>query len=387
MGDPTHSARSRLSVLRFSSTVRVLVLLVLASLAEAAQDSSSAEYWFYVASESEDEVSLLRFSPAERADPLRAEKTIPVGIRPTEIEGPHGLRVSPDGLFWYASLAHGNPFGAVYKFRTGDDALVASVDAGLFPATLDIAASTGLLYVVNFDLHGDMKPSTVSVIETETMAEVAQVEVGIMPHSSRLNAAGSRLYSVMMMSDELVELDAYRFEVLRRLRLSEPQMRGPVGPAGPDRAAPMATVKPTWVDPGPNGRFVYVACNGSDEIKEVDLDTWVVTRTFQTGAGPYNLEVSSDGEMLVVTHKTEGTTGVWDLSEGREVARISNTRQVPHGVVISPDSRYAFVSVEGIGGDPGTVDVIDLETFELTASINVGMQASGIAFWKMTESD
>ena len=53
-----------------------------------------------------------------------------------------------------------------------------------------------------------------------------------------------------------------------------------------------------------------------------------------------------------------------------------------HGVVVTPDSRYAFVSVEGIGGDPGTVDVIDLETMRQVATADVGKQAGGIAFWK-----
>ena len=28
---------------------------------------------------------------------------------PTEIEGPHGITVGPNGDYWYLSLAHGNP--------------------------------------------------------------------------------------------------------------------------------------------------------------------------------------------------------------------------------------------------------------------------------------
>jgi len=52
-------------------------------------------------------------------------------------------------------------------------------------------------------------------------------------------------------------------------------------------------------------------------------------------------------------------------------------------VVISPDSRYAFVTAEGVGGEPGAVDIVDLETNERVASAEVGQQAGGIAFWKM----
>ena len=52
---------------------------------------------------------------------------------------------------------------------------------------------------------------------------------------------------------------------------------------------------------------------------------------------------------------------------------------------MSPDSKYAFISVEGIGGEPGVVDVINLETFKLISSVNVGKQAGGIAFWKISD--
>jgi DNA-binding beta-propeller fold protein YncE len=50
--------------------------------------------------------------------------------------------------------------------------------------------------------------------------------------------------------------------------------------------------------------------------------------------------------------------------------------------VISPDGRYAFVTQEGVGAEPGTVDVIDLRALARVASVNVGQQAGGIDLWK-----
>ena len=52
-------------------------------------------------------------------------------------------------------------------------------------------------------------------------------------------------------------------------------------------------------------------------------------------------------------------------------------------MVVSPDSRYAFVSIEGVGGEPGTVDVIDLESGTRVGSADMGKQAGGIGFWKV----
>ena len=87
------------------------------------------------------------------------------------------------------------------------------------------------------------------------------------------------------------------------------------------RGMSMAVARPTWVQPGPEGRFAYVAGNGSDEIQVVDLERWEVVKTFETGAGPYNIDVSPDGRLMVVTYRTAGSTGIWDLELGTELAR------------------------------------------------------------------
>jgi DNA-binding beta-propeller fold protein YncE len=52
---------------------------------------------------------------------------------------------------------------------------------------------------------------------------------------------------------------------------------------------------------------------------------------------------------------------------------------VVHGVAITPDDRYAFVSVEGVGSEPGTVEVIDLAARRTIGRAEVGQQAGGIA--------
>jgi len=329
------------------------------------------DYWLYVAAESADQVDLVRYGPGG----FEVMKVIDVGVRPTDIDGPHGLRVSPDQEYWYMSLAHGNPFGSVHKFRTGTDQWQGAAEVGMFPSTLDVSEETGLLYVANFDLHGEMVPGTVSVVETGSMTEVARIEIGVMPHGSRLSARGDRLYGVAMMSNELVETDAWTFTVRRRLDLGRTAN-------GDSTSPPMGMARPTWAEPSPDGRHVYVALSGMAEVLEIDIGQWEVTRRFQTAPGPYNIGVSPNGRWLVVSHRADGSTGIWDLGEGAEVARVRNSRTLTHGIAISPDSRYAFVSVEGVGAEPGAVDVIDLQASELVGTVNVGSQASGIAFWK-----
>ena len=96
----------------------ILVLLLVQSII------FSKNYFIYATAESEDEVSLLRFD----GNKIHLHKNIKVGVNPVEIEGPHGINISPDdvtrsstsmilsykgsdkmicrskrfGLFWYA---------------------------------------------------------------------------------------------------------------------------------------------------------------------------------------------------------------------------------------------------------------------------------------------
>ena len=140
--------------------------------------------------------------------------------------------------------------------------------------------------------------------------------------------------------------------------------------------------QPTWAQPAADGSRVWVACNKSSEIVEVDGRSWKVARRIPAGPGVYNLALTRDGSRLIATNKRDQSVSVFDLATGRELARIRTTRSVVHGVVVSDDDRYAFISVEGKGAEPGTMDVIDLMTLTKVASVDLGQQAGGIDFWK-----
>ena len=342
-----------------------------------------------MACESEDEVALVKFN-GEKAE---AAKRIRVGKWPTENEGPHGVTISPDGKYWYLTMAHGNPFGTLYKYATGTDKYIGEVELGMFPATMQVSKASGLLFVVNFNLHGEMTPSTVSIVDPVKMVELKRVTTGVMPHGSRFSPDGRKHYSLGMMSGELFEIDAMTLDLSRTLNLDQAgiekkkeQDHSSVDHSKMDhdmKGMVHSKLKPTWVIPHPTLPRVYVAANGANEIVEVDLEQWSISQRFPGGKGPYNVEVTPDGKTLLTTYKSEAKTGIWDLKKGKELARVPNSRKVCHGIAISPDSKYAFVSVEGVGGEPGAVDVIDIQARKLVASADVGKQAGGIAFWKM----
>ena len=350
------------------------------------------DYLLYVASEATDRIALVRFGPAG----ARVEKEILVGMMPADADGPHGVAVAPDGRHWYATTAHGAPFGSLWKFAAGSDSLVARVMLGNFPATMQLSPDGAWVYVVNFNLHGPMVPSSVSIVAADQMVEVARVQTCTMPHGSRVNPQGTRQYSACMMDDMAVEIDTRTLAVSRHFVVrkgSEHGMSGAprtgaggghdAGGHGMDAPKPGdAGCSPTWAQPSADGRALFVACNKSSEIVEIDVERWALRRRLPAGPGVYNLAVTRDGTRLVGTNKRGQSVSVFDVASGRELARIPTRRAVVHGVVVSPDDRYAFVTVEGVGAEPGTVEVIDLGALRAVASVDVGQMAGGIDFWR-----
>ena len=373
--------------------------------------SAPATYWVYVGSESEDFLHRVRFdSDGAGRGSLEVEVDLPVGALYrqsgvpelyTESEAPHGVAVDTDAGVVYMTTGHGLPDGKLWKVEAGTGRLLADpVDLGRFPASLGVSPDGGYVYVANFNLHGRMEPSSISVVHAGQMMEVARIQTCTMPHGSRVHPQGRHHYSVCMMDDQLVEIDGLELDVSRRLFLGMGEERaldpGDRGFHDPDAAHGRhgehgatghghyeASCSPTWVQPSHDGERIYVACNRSDQILEVDFEGWEVLRRFDTGRGPYNVDVTADNRLLVVTLKQGHGVEFIDLAAGETAARVDTSTRVVHGVALSPDSRYAFISVEGVGAEPGKVDVFDLTDFQMVGSVEVGLQASGIAFWKL----
>jgi len=119
----------------------------------------------------------------------------------------------------------------------------------------------------------------------------------------------------------------------------------------------------------------------SNAILAIDLENWSVVRRIEAQGAPYNMDLTPDGR-LVATLKGKAAVGVWNPETGEQLAEVSTSRKVTHGVIVAPDGSYAFVTVEGIGGQPGTVEVIDLVSYQTVATADVGKHAGGISFWR-----
>ncbi len=366
------------------------LLLPGAALAQAADPG----YRVGVVSESGDIVTWLR----PGAGTLAVDRVVPVGIMPVDIDGPHNLAVAPDGRSYYVTIAHGTPFGMLWKLDAAADTLLGRAPLEMFPTTIGLTPDGELALVANSDFHGDHpRENVISVVHTSTMTTITHLPACDMPHGVKSNAAGTSVYISCMHSDELLEIEVATLRIVRRARTGAGHAMA-MGAAGHEQhgpptpgSAPTAgeageECAPTFVSVSPDDRVLYVACNKSGTLQVWDAASLTRLAELKVGAGAYNVEPSADGRWVIVTNKKDQSFSLVDAHTRAEVARIATTKKIVHGVAYSPDGRYAFISQESIGADPGAVDMLDLTTRRIVATIPVPAQPTGIAILRTSTS-
>src|SRR5216683_5054161 len=351
----------------------IAVLAVLTGLAASPPSPPSPPlppgYRILVASESGDIVTQLTWDGTA----LAVAKIVPVGIMPADIDGPHNVTVAPDGSAWYVSIAHGTPYGSLWKMSAGSDTLLGRAQLEMFPTTIALTPDGTLAFVANSDFHGDHpRMNVVTIVQTATMTPLTNLPACDMPHGVKANHAGTLVYVSCMNSDEILEIDRQSLRITRRHKTGEQPMHG----TGPAPAA--HDCMPTFVSVSPDDRRLYVACNHGNTLQVLDAASLELVKEIPVGAGAYNVEPSADGRWVIVTNKKAQSVSLVDAQSLTEVVKIPTTKSLPHGVAYSPDGRWAFVSQESVGIDPGAVDVIDLTTRARVASIPVPRQPTGI---------
>jgi YVTN family beta-propeller protein len=352
--------------------------LVLANPAQA--QTSDPGYRVGVVSESGDVATWLK--PVGTG--LSVDRVVPVGIMPTDIDGPHNITVSPDHKSYYITVAHGTPFGSLWKMDASGDSLLGRVQMELFPTTITLTPDGQFAFVANSDFHGDHpRVNVISVVHTPTMNKITDIPACDMPHGVKANHAGTRIYVSCMHSDEILQLDVASFRIARRARTGEGHVMAATdavhhGPSAPLVRGVAKECSPTFISVSPDDKRLYVACNYGNSVQVWDAATLTQLKEIPVGNGAYNVEPSPDGKLVLVTNKKDQSVSLVDAVKLTEVARIPTSKKIVHGIAYSPDGRLAYVSSESIGADPGAVDVIDLSRRKLLGSVSIPGQPTGI---------
>ena len=124
----------------------------------------------------------------------------------------------------------------------------------------------------------------------------------------------------------------------------------------------------------PDGRVIYVVCEGCDEVRVVDAQTGKVTNVIPVGHMPRGIALSQDGRRLYVTNAWSDNLSVIDTAASTVVQSLP-TGFEPSGVVVDGTGTTLYVA-NRLGGD---VSVIDLATGRARKRLLAGRGASYLA--------
>jgi len=296
------------------------------------------------------------------AEDGRILDSLAVDPRRTDIDEPHALAFDPLGRFWYATVNHGDP--TLWKFARPGDRLVGRVHLGIAGAgRIGVTPDGERAFIPDYYRDGDGSPSEVAVVRLHDLEVLARLPLCPGPHDAEVRPDGRVVAIACPLSDEVILLDAESLTVRRRIH--------PRGGAGSDRSGPLNVV---W---SPDGGRVYAALHAAGAIVGWDSTGAEVLRV-ATGAGPAQLALTPDGQTLVVANRSDGSLSILDLPAGVERARVPLAAEHPHGVALSRDGRWAFVSYEGSADGRGGVVAVRLSDGAIVWKTPAGSYTLGV---------
>lgn len=322
------------------------------------------QHKIYCPNQADDNVAILD------SDNRLVTRYVDVGTSPAN-DAPHFVVVGPH--HWYVSLIGA---GEVWQFDIHADTLVRKAPVPGAPALLSLTPDGSKLYVSQF-----MTSSTnrVMVINTATMTVAKSITVWTMPHGMRMNRTGTRLYVANMMSDNISVIDPATDSVIATVPVAHDAL-----PFGPTKYMPMEVAL------SPDDGSYMVTCSSWDEVRMFDASTNALVDSFRVGSQPWHLQYTPDGEFCYVTNRLGNSVSVIHVPMRHVMSTItaSTALAYPHGVDISADGRYVFVSNENVSHQyvprynpefVGNIAVIDHVSGQMVKVVEVGRMPTGLA--------
>ena len=123
-----------------------------------------------------------------------------------------------------------------------------------------------------------------------------------------------------------------------------------------------------------DGRFLYVVCQASDELRVVDLATGKVVSTVPVGHVPRGIVLSPDGQTIFATNAWSDTVSAIDTTT-LKVVRTLSTGFEPTGIVCDKSGKTLYVA-NRVSND---ISVIDVSTGKEIKRLLAGRGASYLA--------
>jgi YVTN family beta-propeller protein len=164
-------------------------------------------------------------------------------------------------------------------------------------------------------------PSPYAATPRAQLTAAAEPEY-LTPSEVKFSPDGRRIYVTCEGNDSVLALDARTKRVVARVKVGH---------------------RPWGMALSPDGRTLYVSSEWSDTVSAIDAGSWQVRRTLRTGWGPVGLTTDRAGKTLYVANGIGNSVSLLDLSTGQEIKRF-RTQRYPQQVCLSRDGRRVYVS-------------------------------------------
>jgi YVTN family beta-propeller protein len=268
----------------------------------------------------------------------------------------HEVIASPDGKFAYVPI-YGNS-GVGKPGTDGSTVQVIDIASGRAVNIIDLGKPVrphcakfgpdGMLYV-SAELA-----KAVDVIDPRTEKIVAEVPTGQTDsHMFVLTPDGSRAYAANVFAGSVSVLDLRNRSLISTIPVAGEVQR---------------------ISMSPDGRTVYTHDQQKPRIAVIDTSKNAISTWWGVPSVVYSSAVTPDGRWLVA-NALSGKIFVVDISSGK----VAHTYDIPAAsgeAIVAPDGGRAYVSCP----QAGTIEVLDLKTWQLEKPIQLTRGVDGLAF-------
>ena len=248
-----------------------------------------------------------------------------LGVKTTHVSrSVHGLGLSPDGHWLYASDVAGNRLIA-YALKDGALGEEHTVPVGAQPVHMVETLDGRRVFVTNF------AGKSVSVVNTATWTLEKTIATPDAPHSIVLSPDGRWAYAGCYGAASVVVIDTASATLAGTIAL-------PVG------------AQPYGLALSKDGRTLYASDNSTGRLFVIDVasaPTGNVTGSVEVGLRPALIARSPDAATLYISSGASHSVTVVSLAPDPAHPTIRATIPVsgyPHGIAVTPDGKYVVVA-------------------------------------------
>ena len=274
-------------------------------------------------------------------------RLIPVGGRPSTLDAPHYVKLSPDMKYYYVSLIQE---GYVEKYDVTNYALLGRMQAGQSPAHIEISPDGLYGYVTNFESSGSVtttrKFNTTTMQVTDIFSETRMKG----PHGMALSHDGNTLYVTSEIGEYIFKINTSNFYASDTTYIKEP-----IDPSVPPSGNGTSNFRPYQVLLSPDESLLFVSCRGSSEVRVYNSSDLSMVKIISLGSGsfPLLMKFTNDGNYLFVCNRNNNTVSIINRATQTVASTITGVGVQPHGVDFSSDGHYAFIACETQSGFDG----------------------------------